>query len=260
MSLCLSDQLVLTFGMTKFNPLYKSQSEHIYYKYLGDLNWNHIYKDGLLHDYYYPFVVATNDTYHLLSVQDDFTGVGNPNIYQQILYFEFSNGNWSQELFADHSNHTLASGRPRMVEQDDLFIDSSGTVHAIYKENTYPENRFFTDHIHFSKKKGGKQWTREKLNLPKEINWVRLFEVNGTIYFFANSWDKHYIARLDSQKLVQLPINDAIGAYPYVALTPTNINSEFTDIILLAADSETFKKETNINYYIRIPKAYLTNL
>lgn len=252
-----NDQLVLAFGMTKFNPLYKEQSEHIYYKNLGDLNWNHIYKDGLLHDYYYPFVVAASDTYHLLSVQDDFTGVGNPNIYQQILYFEFSNGNWSQKLLADNTKNTLANSRPRMVEQDDLLLDSNGTIHAIYKENTDSQNRFLTDHIHFSKQKNSKEWKREKLNLPTSINWVRLFEMDNIIYFFANSWSKHYIARLDSQNLVQLPINDAIGAYPYVS---TATDSKFTDILLLAADSETFKKRKNVNYYIRIPKAYLTNL
>jgi len=247
------DQLVLSFGMTKFNPLYKEQSEHIYYKNRGSSNWSHIYTDGLLHDYYYPFVVAANDVYHLLTVQDDFTGVGNPNIYQQILYFEFSNDKWSQELLVDLTSHTLANNRPRMVEQDDLFIDSNGTIHAIYKENTDSQNRFFTNHIHVSRDKNSKEWRREKLNLPTSINWVRLFEIDGVIYFFANSWNKHYIASLDSQNLVQLPINDAIGVYPYVAFPKTN--SEFVDIILLAADSETFNKGTNVNYYLRIPKS-----
>lgn len=257
------DTLAIAVGITKFNPLYKNQSEHIYYKNKNDIKWIHLYTDNLLHDYYYPFLLVSGDTFHLLTVQDDFTGVGNPNIYQQILYLQFANNTWSQKLMADYTTHPLASSRPRIVEQDDLFEDSNGTIHAIYKENTHPDNRFLTDHIHWWKEKGATEWKQEKLTLPNSINWVRLFEVNNQVYFLANSWDTVYIGRLDSpEKLIKIPITDAIGMYPYVATArgAADSNSPYIDILLLAADSETFTKGVQKNYYLRLSKENLAKV
>mgnify|MGYP001561096126 FL=1 len=198
-------------------------------------------------------------------MQDDFADDGNPqtydNIYQKIAYFEYKDSLWRQDLIIDHTKHPLASTRNRIVEQEDLFVENNGTIHILYKENTDPNDRFLTHHVHLSKKLGEEKWQEEKLNLPTIINCVRLFEVDNTLYFFANSWDSQYLARLNSQKLVKLPISGAIGIYPYVATKRGGTkDSPFIDILLLAADSETFKKETNFNYYLRIHKDDLAKL
>ena len=87
------------------------------------------------HDFYYPFVaLRTSGAISVLPVQDDFQGVGNPNIYQIIRFFEKSGGTWSAENVVDHTSHPLAPTRERLVEQSDLYVDAADGVHILYKE------------------------------------------------------------------------------------------------------------------------------
>ena len=88
------DTMAISFGLTKFNPAYKEQSEHIYYKKPDEEKWNHTFTDGLAHDYFYPFTLVSGNTFYLLPIQDDFTGQNNPNIYQKIMFMQYSNGIW----------------------------------------------------------------------------------------------------------------------------------------------------------------------
>ena len=83
------DTMVISFGLTKFNSLYKAQSEHIYFKKPDEEVWNHSFTDGLTSDFYYPFTLVAGNTVSLLPIQDDFTGQGNPNIYQKIILYNY---------------------------------------------------------------------------------------------------------------------------------------------------------------------------
>ena len=67
-------------------------------------------------------------------IQDDFEGVGNPNTYQIIRFFERSGSTWSTESVVDHTSQALASTRPRLLDQSDLYVDASDGVHIFYKE------------------------------------------------------------------------------------------------------------------------------
>jgi len=59
---------------------------------------------------------------------------GNPNTYQIICSFEGSGSTWSAEIVVDHTAQALASTRPRLLEQSDLYVYASDGVHIIYKE------------------------------------------------------------------------------------------------------------------------------
>lgn len=261
------DTLAFAFGMGKFNNLYKDFSEHLFIKKPTDKTWTHLIAgEELGHEWYYPFVWMAKDSYHLLPVQDDWNGQGTsqmpyPNLYQKIMYMTYENNVWNKEIIADLSSDPLAKTRPRLLEQEDLYIDSKGVVHILYKEFLDKDTQWKATHRHIMKDSSG---TLEKqIELKNEnINWIRLFEVDKELYYLHVLYDKAYIQKVGVEKLIELPIpKDAKGTYPYVATKRGGTkDSDYVDIIFLAADQHDFKKGTNVNYYLRIPKAELAKI
>lgn len=263
------DTIAIGFGLTTFNPLYKGHSMHLYTKKPDDLKWtHHIAGENLGHDWYYPFVWVGNGTFHLLPVQDDYNGPGTPglpysNIYQKIMYFEYKSGLWNKELISDLSSHPLAKSRPRLLEQEELYKDTNGSIHILYKELLDEEKSWeVSTHKYLIKNTSGAK--TENLNIcQKTTNWIRIFEVNNKLYYLCVFFDSVAIAEAGKNKLINLEIpKDAKGFYPYIATRRggTRNQEEFIDILLLAADSQTFTKGENFNYYVRIPKKELGQL
>ena len=263
------DTMAISFGLTKFNPLYKEQSEHIYYKKPSEEKWNHTFTDGLPHDYFYPFTLVSKDSFYLLPVQDDYNGPGNsqtpyPNIYQKILFMEVKrslpaeagkDGAWKNDLIADLSNHPLAKTRPRLLEQEDLYEDADGNIHILYKEFLDERNDYAaTVHWHVSGKLGN--FKAEKINLEKTgVNWVRLVEVDGKLYYLVITFGEVFISPVENIKLTKIDVPDIKNNYPYVStLKGGSSESDFVDILLLEADQKYFQEGSQINYYVKITK------
>lgn len=257
------DTMVVGFGLTTYNPLYKGHSEHVYYKKPENHQWTHLIAgENLGHDFYYPFVIATRNGFHLLSVQDDFNDDGNPatydNIYQKIIYFEYQNGTWNKEIIADLTKHSLASSRPRLLEQSDLFVDSIGKVHVFYKEFLDANEQWKTTKIwHLSKESSN--WERKELNIERNnIGWVRLFETEGKLYYLGTSWNEVYLSTIASEEWVKLDApKDVKAIYPYIATNKggTKDTEKYIDVLLLGADQREYN--TTSHYYLRIPKSEL---
>ena len=264
------DTMAISFGLTKFNPLYKEKSEHIYYKRSlpsedgkkpGEKSWNHTFIDGLPHDYYYPFTLVSGNSFYLLPIQDDFTGQNNPNIYQKILFMEVSGGVWKSNMIVDLSSHPLAKHKPRLLEQEDLYQDKDGNIHIIYKEFLDPNNTFAaTVHWHVKGRPG--DWKSERINLEKKgANWVRLVEVDGKLYYLITTYGELFTSPVENVKLTKLNIPDVKNNYPYVSTTKGGSSeSNFIDVLLLGADQKLFQEGQITNYYVRIPKSEFTNL
>lgn len=261
------DTMAIGFGLTDGNKPYNGHSEHLYTKKPAESEWtHHIAGENLGHDWYYPFVLSTKKGFHMLSVQDDYVENDDPNIYsnvyQKIMYFEYKDKNWNQRIITDLTSHPLASSRLRLLEQEELFEDKAGNIHILYKE--YPD-RFFewkTAHKHTVIKNGSLE--TKNLDFEKDgIGWVRLFEVEGELYYLVVSWDRAHIGKPGSSKLIELDIpSEAKGTYPYVSTKKggTKTSEKFIDIILLAADSKTYEEGKNANLYIRIPKEEIVKL
>lgn len=251
------DTMAISFGLTKYNPLYKEQSEHIYFKKPAEEKWNHTFTDDLLHDYFYPFTLVSKEGFYLLSIQDDFAGASNPNIYQKIMFMEIMNGKWSNELVADLSKHPLAKQRSRLLEQEDLYKDKKGQIHILYKEFLNPDATYVaTTHHHLTGSFGNFKDQILKFDVAG-LNWVRLVEIEGNLYYLASSFDGLYIGTSGDEKLTEISIpSEAKGFYPYLA-TPKNGSKEnnFIDVLLLGADQKLFSEGQSTNYYIRIPKS-----
>ena len=256
------DTMAISFGLTKFNPAYKEQSEHIYYKKPDEEKWNHTFTDGLAHDYFYPFTLVSGNTFYLLPIQDDFTGQNNPNIYQKIMFMQYSNGIWKNEVIVDLSTHPLAKSKPRLLEQEDLYEDKNGNIHIIYKEFLDEKNQYTpTAHWHVSGKPGN--WKSAQINLEKPgVNWVRLVEVDGELYYLITTFGEVFISPIENVKLTKIDIpEDAKNNYPYVATSKGgSTQSDFVDLLLLGADRKLFEEGQITNYYVRIPKEQFTNL
>lgn len=255
------DTMALGFGLTTYNPQYSGHSEHLYFKKPADAQWKHLIAgENLGHDWYYPFVWVDKDEFYLLPVQDDFTGQGNPNIYQKIMYFAYQNGQWEKEIITDLTSHTLAKSRPRLLEQEELFVDKNGNVHIIYKEFLDPDKSFTaTAHWHLSGKQGA--WKSEKINLGKmAVNWIRLTEVDGNLYYILTTFREVFISPVEHMKLTKIDLpDDARGMYPYLSTSKGgSTDSEYVDLLLLGADQKLYQQGKNVNYYLRIPKEEFT--
>lgn len=262
------DTLAFAFGMGKFNNLYKDFSEHLYIKKPQDKVWTHLIAgEELGHEWYYPFVWMEKDSYHLLPVQDDYNGLGTaqipyPNIYQKIIYMTYKNNVWNREIIADLSLNQLAKSRPRLLEQEELYIDQKGTIHILYKEFLDKDTQWKATHKHILKNATGT--SEQNIKMEKEdINWIRLFEVDDTLYYLYVFYDSVYIRKEGKEKLIKISIpKDAHGTYPYVSTRRGGAkdSEKYVDIILLAADQNDFKDGTNVNYYIRISKREFARL
>lgn len=256
------DTMAISFGLTKYNPLYKEQSEHIYFKKPDEEKWNHTFTDNLPHDYFYPFTLVSGNTFYLLPIQDDFTGQGNPNIYQKILFMEVKDNVWQQELIADLSNHPLAKTKPRLLEQEYLYEDKDGNIHIIYKEFLDERNNFApTVHWHVTGKLG--DFKSEKILFERPgVNWVRIVEVDNKLYYLITTFGELYISPVDKIKLTKIDTpEDSKNNYLYVSASKSGSKeSDYVDILLLGADKIFFEEGKITNYYIRIPKEIFTNI
>lgn len=259
------DTIIISFGLTKYNPAYKGQSVHIYFKKPDEEKWNHsIAAEDLTHDFYYPFTLVSQNSYYLLPIQDDFAVVNNPNIYQKIMFMEYSNGTWKNKLVADLSNHELAKSRPRLLEQEDLYKDKEGKIHIIYKEFLNPDSPFVTT-MHHQLSGSFDNFNHEMLKFDDSnmgLSWIRIVEVDGQLYYLATAFKGLFIGKVGSNKLTPVSVpDDALNVYPYVATSKSGTKeNKYIDVLLLAADQKFYQEGKITNYYVRIPKELFTKL
>lgn len=260
------DTMAISFGLTKFNPLYKEQSEHVYYKKPNEEVWNHTFIDNLPHDYFYPFTLVSENIFYLLLIQDDYVppkdSVSYPNIYQKIIFMGTTGSEWKTDLVADLSSHSLAKSKPRLLEQEDLY-EAGGIFHILYKEFLDEKNEYAaTAHWHLSGIPGGK-WEAEKVELEKPgVNWIRLVEIKDNLYYLITTFDELFISPVENINLVKIDTpKGAKGAYPYVStIKGGSAEGNFTDVLLLGADQKLFQEGKTVNYYIRIPNSKFSSL
>lgn len=256
-----NDTLSIGFGLTEFNPRYKGHSEHLYYKKPASRSWQHLIAgQNLGHDYYYPFVFASHENFYLMPVQDDYYPAepARYNIYQKILLFKNEAGKWSRKMVVDLSDHPLAKARLRLLEQSDLWVDSSGHSHMVYKQFTHPEDSWRADRLVYVSDKAGR-WTEKTIG-QGDINWARLFDYKGRLFFLLAKNQQLIIKPVDGANELKIDLPSASqGYYPYVASSKTGQSvRDYLDVILHASDSNSYNKASS--YYLRVPAFQLDKL
>lgn len=252
--------LGVAYGLTK-NTKYRGHSEHLHVKRPGAARWTRrIAGENLGHDWYYPFVLLDGPRAHLLAVQDDFNGTGKLNTYQKILYFGFDGRQWTRKTLGDLTNHPLAAQEKRLVEQNDLLLDSRGRLHASYKEFLDPASPGRVTRIqHFTHTPAG--WRQETIPMPRHgCNWLKHVEVGGTLYYLCVGFDSVYVMNEARTRERPLNIPPAVaGIYPYLASPRTGTKpSAFVDLLLLSGSGPGYA--THTDYYVRIPADVFRNL
>lgn len=251
------NQMVIAFGLGTDAD---GNTEQILTKTVGGPGWAQVAAGTQLgHDFYYPFVaVSSTGTISVLPVQDDFEGVGNPNTYQIIRFFEGSGSAWTSENVVDHSSHALASTRPRLLEQSDLYVDASDGVHIFYKESLAADEATTSSIKHLTGSVGS--WTTSTIDPSAlNLNWVKMIEVAGTRYLIGASFDRLYVMdeAADTYREIVLP-SGMSGIYVYVATRQggTLDAESYVDILLLNGNGGSYPDAPN--YYVRIAKADIT--
>lgn len=208
----------------------------------------------LEHNFFYPFVLVPRWGFALLAVQDDPTGVPGEYRYQQLMYLEKRDGAGHRELLADLTTHPLASERAALLEGSDLFEDAAGRIHVVYKEFLGPDNSALSRVVHLTLERG--EWQSGVLDLVHwGVNWVRLLEIDGVLFFIAASWDRLYVGSAGSSVLREIPISPGTSdIYPYVtAPRGGGSRSECVDVLLLNGDPASYPDGANL--YLRLHRS-----
>lgn len=256
-----NDTLSIGFGLTEFNPKYEGHSEHLYYKKSGLRTWEHLIAgQNLGHDFYYPFIFASDKNFYLMPVQDDYYAPdpARYNLYQKILFFEYNNNEWTQQMVVDLSNHPMAKERLRLLEQSDLWVDKSGQPHIVYKLFTDPDDSWRTDRLVYASRRAG-QWSSVTI-AQDDTDWARFFEYKNRLYFLLAKSREIVIKPVGggNEFKVSLP-QDVQGYYPYVASSKTGQTlASYLDLVLQASDATRYDKSAS--YYLRINTAELDKL
>ncbi len=157
-------------------------------------------------------------------------------------------------MIVDLSGHKLSKERRGLLEQSDLFVDSRGTTHVIYKEFLDPKNNANASINHLVKKREESDWEEQAVGNNHNLNWVKLTEINGELYYFALSYSDLYYKKYgdnEFKKIVDLP-KSLNGSYLYMATKKSGSKeSDFIDLLLLNGDSSKYPNADN--YYLRIP-------
>ncbi len=251
------NKMVIAFGLGTDAD---GDTEQVLTKTVGGAGWaQEAAGTQLGHDFYYPLVAVNSaGAISILPIQDDFEGVGNPNTYQIIRFFEGSGSTWSAENIVDHTSQDLASTRPRLLEQSDLYVDASDVVHIIYKEYLAADGGTTSSIKHLTGSVGS--WTTLTIDPGMlHLNWVKMIEVGGTRYLVGSSHDRLYVMNeaATTYREVALP-SGMSGIYLYVATRQggTSDAEPYVDILLLNGNGGNYPDAAN--YYVRIAKADLT--
>ena len=118
---------------------------------------------------------------------------------------------------------------------------------------------------HYRKAYADSDWTITTIDTAwvGGVNWIRLIEIEGNLYYFMCSWSGAGLMNANGGNGVELDLEPPAGErqvkgfYPYVASprTGTSAASEFVDILLLNGSSDAFPNAPN--YYLKIAKDYI---
>lgn len=176
------DLIAVSYGLTKNHIVcYKEKNDPKWYQEFAGL--------GLDSDFYYPYIIVTNSGISILAVQDQWTGVDSPTLYQKSRYFEKREGLWYSENIVDLHDHPLAASRAELADNSDIYIDANGNVNIIYITKLDSKDKYHNTFTLATRKNN--LWESHQIGkIDSKTNWIRAFDVGGQTYYLCTTWNK----------------------------------------------------------------------
>lgn len=208
---------------------------------------------GLGHDFFYPFMLATDTGFVSVHVQDDYVASNESNIYQIVDYYRKDNGNWTSNRLIDLTGHELADEQRIMLEVSELYQTSDGRVHVFIKEFLQPERiRHFID--------DGDTVAEVDFEFGRYCSWLRMIEIEEETFYFCGSNEALYMRAESGEVTLSVPFHGEIGGYLYLAAPRggTALTEEYIDALFISGASGQYPDGPSV--YIRISKSEILQL
>ena len=244
------NEIVLAFGL--------GTSEYLYSKKADTNKWKKMRAGvNLGHNFYYPYPIVTPSGYSILAIQDDYVihkgQAKNP--YHIAIYFENMKGKWSHEYLLDNtkSQQAISKTKWRTINISDIYFDKNNNIHVIFKDHVKGK------WLHYKKKLGETNWKKKAIKANAKINWVRIIELNGKIFYSLASWRQIFLMNSENSKTLELRASSLKieGIYPYIASSKNGSSekSQFLDMLILNGSSKSYPDAPN--YYLKISKSWV---
>ena len=252
-----NDDMAVAYGLVSYLDTWQHAEVFYVFDHVSG-TWTEHVKHDTPHEFYYPYVAFDSaGAAYAFSVQDDYHDVGGRryNTYLSADLFRCANGVVDETTIIDRNNDPLAlAGREFIVEQSDIFVDSTGVVHVIYKEKLDPDNASYFSHFeHCAGAFGDMQCEPLDAWAAKGTNWGRMFEINGALYAILSSWNEHFITKLGTQTILPLDIDAPHGTYAYLAAPRggTNVDEDVIDLYMVSGASDAYPGATSVHVSMR---------
>ena len=242
----------------------QQQSEVLYERAPGASGWTmSLAGTNLGHDFFYPYLLPLDGVdggIAMFPIQDDLVTLGQPNIYQEMRYFQRAGDTWSSTLMDDLTGNALASTRRALEQGSDLYQAEDGSVHAVITE-WIGSVAYQTSTMRHEVLKDG-AWTIGAFDMPDgSCNWMRLFEIEGRMFTLCSTYDQSFIRAVGGTESLEIPFPSAItSAYPFLAAprSGTARTEMFLDMTFVSGDENAYPNGPA--FYVRIPKSDLAKL
>ena len=211
-------------------------------------NWNYeTITTSLPARYCYPFVYVTASYFHVLAVEDEYDeAVGDPDHnfrFGEIRHFQRARGSttWTQTTLINiNTDLTPAEVNQKNLRNSDLYVDSSGIVHVLIKQNTglFDGSQIY----HYWKTESETTWSSELIS-PININWAKLWErSDGTLFYVCSD---HQITLMPKGGLLRYGISNLASPYSndpvhFIATKRSgSVISTSLDVVVYAALDDT---------------------
>lgn len=190
-----------------------------------------VYMNGVKEPNFYPDIAmkSLND-FVIVAVQDNCVDYNGSCAYLYLRYFIYQDGLWQYDILDDYRDYDNKSDKLTLVEHTEVYLDSEGIYHLVWRSMA-GEQLFH--HVHIDE---NKQLISRELIIHKDINWLRIVEVDHIKYFIGHGNNRTQIIDFETLEVLHNDQSTQIdGAYFYVFSDGTQI-----DCLLLNGNSSTY--------------------
>lgn len=174
-----------------------------------------------------------------------------------LMFFEYDGTQWKPpKMIIDLNNDPEASteeGSRSLVENEDMLLDRSGTLHHLYREK----------YVYYHSIRQGDSWSKQIIDFGDvDISYIKIIEVNGEFFYLVASNGKLYVKNANGGSIHETDMPEGMRQpflYLSVPRTGTSLYEKYMDVFF--PEHEISSDYPTLNgYYLRFEKTALQNL